>query len=163
MDGSTFEQPLPAELEARAARGHQGDSPVDGGWRVYPELAAAGLWTTAADLARLAAALQSAIAGRPGPVARETAELMVAPHAVVPEDEELATLRALGVDPPDHVGLGLFLTGPPDRRRFGHLGGAAGFFSALDASADDGTGAVVMTNAGAHPILFQALVALSAG
>src|SRR5262249_17345938 len=52
MHSSTFEQPLPAELHARVTRDD---------WRVYPEAAAAGLWTTPLDLARFAVAIQSAL------------------------------------------------------------------------------------------------------
>lgn len=58
MRRSTFAQPLPA-AERNHARGHYVDgSEVDGGAFVYPELAAAGLWTTASDLARFAIGVQ---------------------------------------------------------------------------------------------------------
>jgi CubicO group peptidase (beta-lactamase class C family) len=59
MEDSTFEQPLGAERDRNAARAHdaqgQGRGPK---WHAYPELAAAGLWTTPTDLARLAIEVQ---------------------------------------------------------------------------------------------------------
>jgi CubicO group peptidase (beta-lactamase class C family) len=55
MTRSTFAQPLPRELESNASRGHlSSGSMIRGGWMVHPEQAAAGLWSTASDLARLA-------------------------------------------------------------------------------------------------------------
>jgi hypothetical protein len=54
MARSTFAQPLPRELEAQAAKGHYGDGKaLPGGWRVMPELAAGGLWSTPTELANL--------------------------------------------------------------------------------------------------------------
>ena len=54
MASSDFAQPLPAEYVPRAAKGHDlNGRELPGGFRVYPELAAAGLWTSVADLARL--------------------------------------------------------------------------------------------------------------
>jgi CubicO group peptidase (beta-lactamase class C family) len=55
LKNSTFEQPLPAARAAQAATGHYGSGrAVDGRWHVYPEMAAAGLWTTPSDLGRIA-------------------------------------------------------------------------------------------------------------
>src|SRR5262249_41749020 len=55
MTDSTYEQPIPADRAAQAATGTEaGGDPVAGRWHVYPEMAAAGLWTTATDLARFA-------------------------------------------------------------------------------------------------------------
>lgn len=80
MLGSTFAQPLPPDLAAKTATGHSHGKPVKGRWHVYPEMAAAGLWTTASDLARFAIAMQQSIAGKPGALlSAETAELMVTP------------------------------------------------------------------------------------
>jgi CubicO group peptidase (beta-lactamase class C family) len=54
MQHSTFAQPLPASLALQAATGHYGDGrELPGGWRVVPELAAGGLWSTPRDLANL--------------------------------------------------------------------------------------------------------------
>jgi CubicO group peptidase (beta-lactamase class C family) len=54
MTHSTFAQPLPEAREAEAASGHYGDGrKIPGGWRVSPEHAAAGLWSTPTDIARL--------------------------------------------------------------------------------------------------------------
>ena len=66
MSRSGYTQPLPDELHGEAATAHGADGmPVEGGWHVYPELAAAGLWTTPGDLARFAIGVQSAAAGDP--------------------------------------------------------------------------------------------------
>src|SRR5262249_23703801 len=47
MSNSTFAQPLPDNLARRAQRGHRADGgELPGGWRVEPELAAGGLWST---------------------------------------------------------------------------------------------------------------------
>jgi CubicO group peptidase (beta-lactamase class C family) len=52
MRQSTFENPLPQRLTAVAALGYRGNGDaVPGGYHTYPEMAAAGLWTTASDLA----------------------------------------------------------------------------------------------------------------
>src|SRR5262249_52457030 len=133
MRDSTFEQPLPSALHDRAARDD---------WHVYSEAAAAGLWTTPHDLARFAVSVQLALAGRPSPVPCFVAALMVKPQASIPPSPAFEATRGLGVAPPETVGLGLFLA--DGGRRFGHLGGAYGFTSALDVSAVDGSGAVVM-------------------
>lgn len=55
MTQSTFSEPLTEDLRARAARPD---------WHVYPEAAAAGLWTTPDDLARYVCAVAAAWAGR---------------------------------------------------------------------------------------------------
>ena len=47
MNHSTYEQPLPEALRAMAASGYdRNGKKVEGDWHVYPEMAAAGLWTT---------------------------------------------------------------------------------------------------------------------
>jgi CubicO group peptidase (beta-lactamase class C family) len=54
MSNSTFAQPLPRERETQAVMGHFIDGKeVLGGWHVFPEHAAAGLWSTPTDLANL--------------------------------------------------------------------------------------------------------------
>ena len=113
-------------------------------WHVYSEAAAAGLWTTPVDLARFALSVQRALADRRGPVPPRVASLMVEPQAEIPASEDTDAIRSLGIAPPEAMGLGLFLA--DGGRRFGHLGGNHGFTAALDLSAVDGTGAVVMSD-----------------
>ena len=54
MQDSTFSQPLPQEFTISAATGHNvtGHS-IPGKWFTYPEMAAAGLWSSPSDIARL--------------------------------------------------------------------------------------------------------------
>ncbi|WP_431124268.1 serine hydrolase [Flagellimonas flava] len=51
MQSSTFENPLPEEYHSIAATGYNFDgTQVEGKWWIYPEMAAAGLWTTPSEL-----------------------------------------------------------------------------------------------------------------
>ena len=129
MAHSTFEQPLPEALHDQAATGYgPGGETIDGAWHVYPEQAAAGLWTTPTDLARFAIAVQRGLAGEDGPVI--SAEMT----------REMATAQG-----EDGYGLGLSL----GETRFGHGGGNRGFKCSLTAFLEGGNGAVVMTNSDA--------------
>jgi CubicO group peptidase (beta-lactamase class C family) len=148
MTHSTFAQPLPEAWRDRATRPD---------WRIYPEAAAAGLWTTPADLARFVIGVQCSLAGLPGAVHPSGPALMLRPHVDLPPEGEWSVLPTLGVRPPDRYGLGFFLEGDD---RFSHLGGAPGFFSILSASTQDGSGAVVMTASDPDPIAFAVLLAI---
>ena len=130
MKESTFEQPLPAEKAKLTASGHHGDrSPVKGRWHIYPEMAAAGLWTTPSDLARFAIGVQEALAGKSEQVlSRRMARQML-------------------TDQKDHDGLGVFLEGSGATLRFGHGGRDEGFDARLIAYAETGQGAAIMINA----------------
>jgi CubicO group peptidase (beta-lactamase class C family) len=130
MDHSTYEQPLPANRQDGAATGHRSEgAPVAGKWHVYPEQAAAGLWTTPADLARLAIDIQQAPAGAPGTLLRPD---MVA-RMLTPQVEE-------------HIGLGFFLEGQGLNQRFAHGGDNEGFKANFLAFSQRGEGVIVTTN-----------------
>jgi CubicO group peptidase (beta-lactamase class C family) len=133
MADSFFLQPLSAELAARAASGHAADGSVlPGRWRVYPELAAAGLWTTPTDLARLAIAVQQSRAGAKGALLSR---------------EMITRMLTASVE---QSGLGFFL----DQRGKGTFeyvtseqpSGTEGFKALLVASVQGGYGVVVMAN-----------------
>jgi len=130
MADSTFEQPPPVALAARLAHAHNGQGqPGTVPWHVYPEQAAAGLWTTPSDLARFAIEVQTAVRGPKGAVlAQAGAREMTAP-----------------------VGTGPFAVGFTVERRgegwyFSHGGSNWGFRCSLVAHVRKGYGVVVMTN-----------------
>jgi CubicO group peptidase (beta-lactamase class C family) len=130
MDHSSYDQAYPDARPGAVAVGHYlGGAPVDGQWRVIPEMAGAGLWTTPSDLARLALELQRAKAGLP--------------TACVPQrlvDQALTPL----ID--DGFGLGTQLEGDAQARRFGHAGSNIGYTCLSTAYLEHGMGAVAMTN-----------------
>src|SRR3989337_523523 len=65
MTNSTYEQPLPAPREKQAARAHRRAGVRMGDpWHVYPEHAAAGLWTTPTDLAKFLIEVQKSLLGQ---------------------------------------------------------------------------------------------------
>ncbi|HYZ63071.1 MAG TPA: serine hydrolase domain-containing protein [Acetobacteraceae bacterium] len=69
MTASLFAQPLPTVLASQAAPGHDAaGTALAGGWRVFPELAAAGLWSVPTDLGRLLVQIMRAYGGAAGAV-----------------------------------------------------------------------------------------------
>ena len=130
MNHSTFVQyPAPAGI----AKGHHaGGEPITGGYRVYSGEAAAGLWTTASDLAKFAISIQDASAGESQFfLSQEKAQGMVRPHLS-------ECYRCWG--------LGFEIVGEGPKRWFTHDGINVGFDSKLIANVTTGDGAVVMTN-----------------
>ena len=86
MNHSAYEQPLSPLRDRNAARGHdRAGAARDVKWHVYPELAAAGLWTTSPDLARFGIELQQSLQGRSNRVLnRAMANEMASPVGVGP-------------------------------------------------------------------------------
>ncbi|MBZ5535591.1 MAG: serine hydrolase [Acidobacteriia bacterium] len=129
MMASTYQQPLPPEKLALAAAGYRQDgTAVPGKRHTYPEMAAAGLWTTAGDLARFAIAIQKSLrADKASLLSKETAQRMVTPFI-------------------ENDGLGFFIEKHGDKSYFGHGGADEGFQALLLASLDGSYGAAIMVN-----------------
>jgi CubicO group peptidase (beta-lactamase class C family) len=146
MHASTYEQPLPEARRQAAATGHpwKGE-PLPGGWYTYPEQAAAGLWTTPSDLLRLGLGVQAALRGE-----RED---------WLPASLALAMLTPQG---DEHMGIGFFLEGKDEHRRFGHGGWNEGFLSELKVYQTQGFGAAVMINSNqGQPLLSEIMRAIA--
>jgi CubicO group peptidase (beta-lactamase class C family) len=135
MQCSTFEQPAPADFDAIAAVGHDRDGkPIEGKWHTYPEMAAAGLWTTAGDLARFIIGVQHACHGEHDAVlGTQLCRQMLTPQ--VPD----APFE-------DSYGLGFQIGGHGPRQFFWHGGGTAGFYSYFVGYVETGQGAVILAN-----------------
>ena len=131
MRDSAYEQPLSAARDRKAARAHDRTGAArDAKWHVYPELAAAGLWTTSPDLARFGIELQKSLQGRSNRVlSRAMAEEMASPVGVGP--------FAIGMQM-DKMGEGWYLN---------HGGSNWGFQCLLFIHKIKGYGFAAMTNA----------------
>lgn len=129
MQHSLFASHLPTALRANAAAGHNGKgAAIAGLWHHYPELAAAGLWSTASDLAKIIIEVQKSEAGTSNTLlSRAMTKTMLS--------------RGLG-----ETGLGFFVEQQPDRTSFSHSGGNEGFRTLLFGYTKTGQGAVVLTN-----------------
>jgi CubicO group peptidase (beta-lactamase class C family) len=129
MNDSTFAQPLPAPLLARAALPHDASGkPIAGGPHTYPEQAAAGLWTTPTDLAKFAIEVKRSAAGQSNKVLSQSmTQLMLSPVR-------------------ENFGLGWRLDGDGQAQSFSHGGANAGYQNMLVAYTERGDGVVVMTN-----------------
>jgi CubicO group peptidase (beta-lactamase class C family) len=131
MTRSGYDQPLTPERDKNAARAHSmaGLAMPDGKWHVYPELAAAGLWTTPTDLAKFAIEIQLSLHGKSNKVlSPELVRQMVSP---------------VGVGP---FGVGLTIAKVGEGWYFSHGGSNWGFRADLTAHVVKGYGVAIMTN-----------------
>jgi CubicO group peptidase (beta-lactamase class C family) len=137
MTHSTFDQPLPAAVLARAAAGHIGPGkPVPGKGYIYQNMGAGGLWSTPTDLTTFVTEVQLSIAGRSNKVL----------------SQEMT--QAMLDDPVCGHGLGLGASGDAEGKSFGHYGHNRGFVCRLKATVEGGKGVVIMSNSNkAIPLL----------
>ncbi|MDX1495169.1 MAG: DUF3500 domain-containing protein, partial [Longimicrobiales bacterium] len=131
MTRSSFRQPIAPEHDRNAARAHgrEGES-MGPKWHVYPEQAAAGLWTTPTDLARFVLEVQRALRG----------------------DADRAISRASAMEMTSPVGVGPYGVGFSVRSLgegwyFGHGGSNWGFRATILGHRAKGYGYAIMTNA----------------
>jgi len=141
MTNSGFDQPLSPERNRTAARAHNGRGEAMGAkWHVYPELQAAGLWTTPTDLCRFTVDLMNAFGGKSDTIlSQSTAQMMVT-----------------AVEPGDY-GLGLSVSKRDDVTRAGHGGSNWGFRCQLEFNLDSGNGFCIMTNGDAGQVVVNEL------
>ncbi len=140
LQRTTFAQPLPPVLAPYASWAYSANGWFKGMPYVYPQQAAAGLYTTAADLARLVIDLQNSYRGKGGVLSQASAKAMMTPLAVVSDGCYK-----------EQIGLGAFLlqcTVSTNERGvyFTHTGVNAGFLAEATGSVVGGNGVVVMMN-----------------
>jgi CubicO group peptidase (beta-lactamase class C family) len=128
MADSSYEQPLPPTRASVTAGGTYRDGKqVHGKWHIYPEMAAAGLWTTPTDLAHFAIEIALSKNGKSNRVLSQK----MTNEMLTPVLEE--------------AGLGFFLD-KQNPGQFGHNGADEGFQALLTVNAETGKGFVIMAN-----------------
>jgi CubicO group peptidase (beta-lactamase class C family) len=128
MADSSYEQPQPPARAAMTASGTYADGRVvHGRWHIYPEMAAAGLWTTATDLSKFAIEIALSKHGKANRVLSEK----MTNEMLTPVLEE--------------AGLGLFMD-KNNPGQFGHNGADEGFQAILTMNAESGKGVAIMAN-----------------
>ncbi len=145
MNNSSFVYPLPKKLDNLTANGYDENGKViDDGYHIYPEKAAAGLWSNPTDLALFMIALGKSYRGEDnGLLKQESAKTMM-------------------TRVPNAGGIGIGIDGEGNAFRFRHTGGNAGFVCYAVSFADIGRGAVIMTNSdNGFPLIHEITRAIS--
>jgi len=128
MTDSSYEQPLPPARAAMTACGTYADGrAVHGKWHIYPEMAAAGLWTTPTDLSKFAIEIALSKNGK-------------ANHLL-----SQAMTRQMLTPVLEEAGLGFFMD-KDNPGLFGHNGADEGFQALLTMNAESGKGVAIMAN-----------------
>ncbi|MCX6329058.1 MAG: serine hydrolase [Bacteroidia bacterium] len=136
MNSSFFTQPPKENKKKLLATGYltNGDE-VKGKYHIYPEKAAAGLWTNPVDLCKYIIETQLSFQGK--------SQKVLTP--------EMTKLRLTPVI--QDAALGVFVSQRGSVKYFMHNGGNAGFSCQTTACLDDGNGVVIMTNSDNGSIL----------
>ncbi|MEU6895245.1 serine hydrolase, partial [Streptomyces sp. NPDC046557] len=143
MTDSSFDPVFPASSGRPFAHAHDASGePVEGGYHVYPEAAAGGLWSTAGDLGKLAVQLRHCYLGHSDALVSEPlARQMLTPQSGRPYGWSTVI---------DNTGADL---------EFGHGGQAFGYQAMSGLRIHSGDGAVVLTNATTGRELVKHLIA----
>jgi CubicO group peptidase (beta-lactamase class C family) len=137
MTSSFYDQPAPAAKRAILATGYQANgNEIKGKYHVYPEQAAAGLWTNPTDLAKYIIEKQLSYQGKSSKVlSQEITRLRLTPVI----DKEAA--------------LGAFIMTKGNATYFSHGGSNEGFRCQYFGDLENGNGVVVMVNSDNGAIL----------
>ncbi len=142
MENSTFTQPLPESLSGMVATAHwTNGKAINGRWHTYPELAAAGLWSTPTDLARFVVEILRSEADESNAILsfKTTREMLIPPSK-------------------SWAGLGLPIYEVEGFKRFEHPGWNEGFHSLMCGYVGRGQGVVWMTNGENGKLLGQEVI-----
>lgn len=140
MTSSSYTQPPPEAKEKILATGYRADGKeVTGKYHIYPEQAAAGLWTTPGDLSRYIIETQLSYKG-------ESAKVLT---------QEMTRLRLTTIL--QDAALGTFVNSrvTGSFKYFNHNGGNEGFQCTAIGCRDSGEGVVIMTNSDNGYLLYE--------
>ncbi|MHA3789751.1 serine hydrolase [Flavobacterium hauense] len=131
MMNSSYTQPPLASKKKLLATGYTAEGiEIEGKYHIYPEQAAAGLWTNPTDLCKYIIELQLSYIGKSNKVLnRNTARTMLTPYL-----------------PKDEAALGVFISKEGSEEYFLHGGSNEGFRCQYLGSIEGGNGVVVMLN-----------------
>ncbi|HWZ34893.1 MAG TPA: serine hydrolase, partial [Mucilaginibacter sp.] len=129
MTASSYTQP-PVDTRGLLATGYDArGNEIKGKYHIYPEQAAAGLWTNPTDLAKYIIETQLSLQGKSNKVLnQQMTKLMLTPYI----DKSAA--------------LGVFIDELSGEKYFQHAGSDVGFLTKYYGSMDGGNGVVVMVN-----------------
>ncbi|MBW3524618.1 serine hydrolase [Chryseobacterium sp. NKUCC03_KSP] len=123
MSSSSFSQPPSKDKENSLATAYINGVEVKGKYHIYPEKAAAGLWTNPTGLANYIIETQLSLLGKSNKIL----------------SQEMSEKRVKN-------NLGVFLNDFKGTKYFGHSGGNEGFVCYYVGSLEDGNGIAIMTN-----------------
>jgi CubicO group peptidase (beta-lactamase class C family) len=141
MTMSSYTQPPAANNQKFLATGYRSDGKeVEEKYHVYPEQAAAGLWTNPTDLSMYIIETQLSLQGKSNKVlSQQMTKLRLTPY----------------ID--SNAAFGVFIDKKGDEKYFGHNGADEGFLSAYTGSFENGNGVVVMVNSDNGSILNEVI------
>lgn len=142
MTNSTFEQPVPAKYSSQTSWAYSVAPWFKGMPYVYPQQAAAGLYSTPSDLARFFIDIQKSFVGKGEILNRSTTQQMLTPQVNVSDGGYK-----------EQMGIGPFIIQRTDNKDsngiyFEFTGVNAGFLAYGIASIKGGNGVVIMLNSG---------------
>jgi CubicO group peptidase (beta-lactamase class C family) len=143
MKSSTYKLIWPNSSPNNIAVGHaQNGQVIPGNWNIYPETAAAGLWTTPSDLARFIIDIQNTFSGISNNIVS---------NAIIK--------KMLTKQPNSYNGLGFRINKlNPDVTEFSHSGYNEGYIAYFVGFTKIGKGAVIMTNSENGGMLFPEIL-----
>ncbi|MBE7169008.1 MAG: serine hydrolase [Williamsia sp.] len=138
MTNSSYNQPPAASQRKNLATGYKSNGhEVPGKYHVYPEKAAAGLWTTPTDICKYMLEMQQAYQGKsPKVLNREMVKLHVTPYK-------------------NDVAMGTFIQNRNGEMYFDHTASNEGFSGVFIGGLTNGKGAAVFANSDDAPVMFE--------
>lgn len=142
MRNSTFEQPVPSKFTKQSAWAYSSASWFKGMPYVYPQQAAAGLYSTPTDLAKFFIDVQKSYVGKGKVLSKTITKQMLTPQQNVSDGSYK-----------EQIGIGPFLIQRTDNKDpngvyFEFTGVNAGFLAYGIASITNGNGVIIMLNSG---------------